>query len=74
MCESRGGRPTPAPRPTVLMVSVDVELHLKKEKNEWKKTELRSCVKVEVDVRLGFTSLIVSPHGLCERRATFEEE
>ena len=45
---------------------------MKEEKNEWKKTELRGCVKVEVDV-LGFTSLIVSPRGLCERRATFEE-
>ena len=35
-------------------------------------SELRICVKVEVDV-LGVPSLN-SPYGLCGRKATFEEE
>ena len=46
---SRGGRPGLS-RPLVRMVSVDVKQHLR--------TELGSCVKVEVDV-LGSPSLIV---------------
>ena len=33
----------------------------------------QSCVKVEVAV-LGSPSLIVSHHGLCGRKATFEKE
>ena len=50
----------------VLMVSVDVKQHqLEQQSSD------RSCVKVEVDV-FGSLSLILSPYGLCGRKATLK--
>ena len=34
---------------------------------------LRSCVKIEVAVRLGFPSLILTPRGFCGRKATVNQ-
>ena len=56
LCESRGGHPRPSRWPSVisLVVSVDVKQH---ERRSPTVTELKSRVKVEVDV-LGSPSLI----------------
>ena len=55
-----------SPSLVVLMVSVDVKQHqLEQQSSD------RSCVKVEVDV-FGSLSLILSPYGLCGRKATLK--
>ena len=55
-----------SPSLVVLMVSVDVKQHqLEQQSSD------RSCVKVEVGV-FGSLSLILSPYGLCGRKATLK--
>ena len=65
MCESRGGRPgLPVANSLYGVRGRKATLNLK-----CVISELRSCVKVEVDV-LGSTSLIVLMVGLCGCKAT----
>ena len=55
------------------MVSVDVSnIRRRRRRRSSGTAELRSCVKVEMDV-LGYPSLILL-YGLCGRKATLEEE
>ena len=65
LCESRGGRPgLPVPNNHYCLYGRKATLN----------DELRSCVKVEVDVLDSPSLIVINDYGLCGRKATLNDE